>query len=174
VSSNSSNSRRKPSLKFWLLTLTWNRALRLAMLKKNFRKKKTNINNSSSKPQLYSNHKLHQVADYKPGDCLKKGPQILIPFSIQKRCEKSEAPHINKESSRSEEHTTSVFTVKSHLNTTQYTVSMQMPQYKLAALLRLKCYINNIIYQQPLLLVALLPNDPPPPAYVRSPLLLHQ
>ena len=66
------------------------------MLKKNLRKKKTNINNSSTKPQLYSNHKLQQVADYKPGDRLKKGIQILIPFSIQKRCEKSEAPHINK------------------------------------------------------------------------------
>jgi len=86
---------------------------------------------------------------------------------------KSEAPHINKESSRSQEHTTSVFTVKSHLHTTQHTATMQMPQYKLAPLLTLQCYIHNIPYQQPLLLVMLLPNDPTPSVYVRPPLLLY-
>jgi hypothetical protein len=32
--------RRKPSVKFWLLTLPWNRVPRLAMLKTSLRKKK--------------------------------------------------------------------------------------------------------------------------------------
>jgi hypothetical protein len=34
-------------------------------------------------------------------------------------------------------------------NTTQHTVRMQMPQYKLAPLLTLQCYTYNIPYQQP-------------------------
>jgi len=47
-----------------------------------------------------SNHKLQQVADYQLVDRLKKGLQIFILFfQSTKRCEKSEVPHINKESS---------------------------------------------------------------------------
>ena len=37
-----SNSRRKPSVEFWLLTLTRNQVLKLVMLKTSLRKKKTN------------------------------------------------------------------------------------------------------------------------------------
>ena len=90
-----SNSRRKPSVKFWLLTPTWNQVLRLAMLKTVLRKKNNNKNNS--KPQQKSNHRLEQVADYQPGDRLKEGTQIFILLSVQQKVwKKSEAPHITK------------------------------------------------------------------------------
>jgi len=47
--------RRKPSVKFWLLTRPQNQVLRLAMLKTILRKKrKRNNNNSSSKAQQQS------------------------------------------------------------------------------------------------------------------------
>jgi hypothetical protein len=46
-----SDSRRKPSVKFWLLTLNENQVLRLAMLKTNLRRKKKRRNNSSRKPR---------------------------------------------------------------------------------------------------------------------------
>jgi len=32
-----------------------------------------------------SNHKLQQVADYQPGDCLKKGTKIYILLSVQQK-----------------------------------------------------------------------------------------
>jgi hypothetical protein len=34
------NFRRKPSVKFWMLTPTWNQVLRLAMLKTNLKRKR--------------------------------------------------------------------------------------------------------------------------------------
>jgi hypothetical protein len=64
-----SDMRRKPSGKLWLLTLTGNEVLRLAMLKGSLRKKR---NNGSSKPQQKSNHILQQVANYQPQDRLKE------------------------------------------------------------------------------------------------------
>ena len=84
-------------MKFWLLTLTRNKVLRLAMLKMNLRKKKmrnnnnnNNNNNSSSsisisiKPQQKMNHRLQQVAeDYQPGDCLMEGTQIFFLLLVQ-------------------------------------------------------------------------------------------
>jgi len=73
----------------------------------------------------------------------------------------------------SKQHTISVFTVKSHLNISQHTARMQMPQYKFAPLLTLQCYTHNTPYQKPLLLVMLLTNDPPPPGFVRPSLLLY-
>jgi hypothetical protein len=47
----------KPSVKFWLLTPTWNQVLRLAMLKvilRRRRRKKKKRHNNSSKPQQKS------------------------------------------------------------------------------------------------------------------------
>ena len=79
------NLMRKPSVKFWLLTLTLNQVLRLAILKTIWRRrKKKRINNiSSSKPQQKSKHRLQPVADYQPGDRLKEGTQIFILLSVQ-------------------------------------------------------------------------------------------
>jgi len=48
-----SNSKRKPSVKFWLLTLSRYQVLRLVMLKMILRKRDNN-----SKPRQKSNHKL--------------------------------------------------------------------------------------------------------------------
>jgi hypothetical protein len=58
-----SNSRRKPSMNFWLLTLSQNHVLRLAILKTSLRKKKRNNNkknnsSSSNKPQQKTNDGL--------------------------------------------------------------------------------------------------------------------
>jgi hypothetical protein len=53
---------RKASVKFWLLTLTWNQVLRLAMLKRSLKKKKKN-SSSSSKPLQKMNNRLQQVAE---------------------------------------------------------------------------------------------------------------
>ena len=50
-------------MKFWLLTLT-------------------------QKPSIKSNHKLQKVADYKPVDQLKKGPQIFLFFNPLKGVKK--------------------------------------------------------------------------------------
>jgi len=74
-----SKLRRKSSVKFWLLTLTRNKMLRLVMLKTNLRKKKKMRNNSSSiKPQQKTNHRLQQVAeDYQSGDRLMEGTLTL-------------------------------------------------------------------------------------------------
>jgi len=58
-----SNLRRKPSVKFWLLTLTWYQVLRLVMLETILRKKKKR-NNNNSKLQHKKNHRLQQVADF--------------------------------------------------------------------------------------------------------------
>ena len=55
-----------------------------------------NINNK--KPQQKSNHRLQQMEDYQPGDHLKEHKYSSFCRS-SKRCEKSEAPHINKDSS---------------------------------------------------------------------------
>ena len=82
-----SNLRRKPSVKFWLLTPTWNQMLRLAMLKMRLRKKRNNKNSSSSsKLQQKTNHRLQQVVDdYQPGNHLKEGTQIFILSSVQQK-----------------------------------------------------------------------------------------
>ena len=72
-------------MKFWLMTLTLNQVLRKAMLKMNLGKKKKNSNSSSSKPQQKTNHRLQQVADYQPGDCLKEGIQIFILLLVQQK-----------------------------------------------------------------------------------------
>jgi hypothetical protein len=82
-----SNSRREPSVKFWLLTLTWNQVLRLAMWKMNLRKKRDDDNNNNNnKPQQKTNHGLQQVAeDYQPGECLKEGTQIFILLLVQQK-----------------------------------------------------------------------------------------
>ena len=88
-------------MKFWLLTWTQNQVLRLASLKMILRRKKTKKKkNNNNKPQQKSNHRLQQVADYQPGDHIKEGTQIFILLLCPaKGVEKSEAPHINKDSS---------------------------------------------------------------------------
>jgi hypothetical protein len=37
---------------------------------------------NNNKPQQKSKHRLQQVMDYQPGDCLKEGTQILIHLSV--------------------------------------------------------------------------------------------
>jgi hypothetical protein len=62
--------------------------LRLAILKTILRRKKRRINNnssSSSKPQQKSKHRLQQVVEYQPGDCLKEGTQLFILLSVQQK-----------------------------------------------------------------------------------------
>ena len=75
--------RRRPSVKFWLLTPTWYQVLRLAMLETVLRKKTKNNNNNNSKLQHKLNHRLQQVTNYQPADCLKEGTQIFILLLIQ-------------------------------------------------------------------------------------------
>ena len=107
-----SNSRRKLSVKFWLLTPTWNQVLRLAMLKmilrrKKKKRKKKNKNRrrrrrrsssssggggggggSSSKWQITNLGTMSRIEHKYSSFC-----------QSNKRCEKSEAPHIYKNSS---------------------------------------------------------------------------
>jgi len=71
-------------VKFWLLTATVNQVLRLAILKSLLRRKKKKGTNNS-KPEQKSKHRLQQVADYQPGDRLKKGTQIFILLSVQQK-----------------------------------------------------------------------------------------
>ena len=90
VSSNGwgkkSNSRRKPSVTFWLLTPTWNQVLRLAMVKMGLRKKR---NNNNSKPQQKTNHRPQQVAeDYQPGVTSGQEHKYSSFCQSNKRCEK--------------------------------------------------------------------------------------
>ena len=40
---------------------------------------------NNNEPQQKSNHRLQQVADYQPGDCLKEWTQIFILFLVQKK-----------------------------------------------------------------------------------------
>jgi len=89
MATKQSNSRGKPSVKFWLLTLIQNQELRLVMLKANFRKTKKK-KKSSIKPKQKANYRLQQeVEDYQPGDRLKEGTQILIlSLDQQKVCKK--------------------------------------------------------------------------------------
>jgi len=90
-------------VKFWLLTLTWNKVLRLMMLKTNLRKKKMNNNNSSSsssssiiKPQQKMNHRLQQVAEnYQPGDHLMEGTFIFFLLLVQQKVWKKVSLHIS-------------------------------------------------------------------------------
>ena len=70
--------------------------LRLATLKTILRKKRSN---NSSKPQQKSNYRVPQVAEYQAGDRLKEGTRVLILLSVQQKVKKSEALHINKDSS---------------------------------------------------------------------------
>jgi len=79
--------KRKPSVKFWLLTPTLNQVLRLAILKTDLRRKnkRINNNNNNSKLQQKLKHRLQKVADYQPGDRLKEGTQIFILLSVQQK-----------------------------------------------------------------------------------------
>jgi hypothetical protein len=48
-----------------------------------------NNHNNNNKPQQKSKHKLQQVMDYQPGDCLKEGTQIFILMLVQQEvCKK--------------------------------------------------------------------------------------
>jgi len=58
--------------------------------KKRINNNNNNNNNNNSKPQQKAKHRLQQVVDYQPGDCLKEGTHIFILLP--------EAPHINKDS----------------------------------------------------------------------------
>jgi hypothetical protein len=42
-------------------------------------------NNNNTTPQQNTNHRLQQVVDYQPGDCLKKGTQIFILLLVQQK-----------------------------------------------------------------------------------------
>jgi len=44
-----------------------------------------NDTSSSGKPHHKLNHRLQQVEDYQPGDCLKEGAQIFIHLSVQRK-----------------------------------------------------------------------------------------
>ena len=81
-----SNSRRKPSLNFWFLTVTRNQVLRLAILKTSLRKKKRNNNNKNNSSSNNKPHRSQKVAkDHQPGDHLKEGTQIFIHLSVQQK-----------------------------------------------------------------------------------------
>ena len=61
-------------MKLWLLTLTPNFEEGGERRRGGEEEKKNNKNNnrsSSCRPQQKSNHRLHQVADYQPGNCFK-------------------------------------------------------------------------------------------------------
>jgi len=57
-------------VKFWLLKLTQNQVLRLAILKMILSSKQQQ---QQQQQQQKLNHRLQQVADYQPGDHLKEG-----------------------------------------------------------------------------------------------------
>ena len=87
---------------------TLNQVLRLAILKTILkRRKKKRINNNTtttttttnSKPQQKSKHRLQRVVDYQPGTASRKEHKYSSFCRSSERCEKSEAPHINKDSS---------------------------------------------------------------------------
>jgi cell division protein FtsB len=110
VSSGWEENQTKPSMKFWLLTPTWNQVWRLAMSKTVLRKEEeeeekkkeeedkleeeNNNNNdgdgdgdgnstsNNRKPKQKLNHRLQQVADYQSGDCLKERTQEIL-LSVQ-------------------------------------------------------------------------------------------
>jgi predicted RNA-binding protein len=65
-------------VKFWLLKLTQNQVLRLAILK-------MILSSKQQQQQQKLNHRLRQVADYQPGDHLKEGIQIFIILSVQQK-----------------------------------------------------------------------------------------
>ena len=90
MAAKKSKSRRKSSVKFWLLTLTQNQVLRLAMLKTNLRKNNNNDHDdddrNNNKPQQKTIHRLQQVVeDYQPGDRLKEGTPIFILVSVHQK-----------------------------------------------------------------------------------------
>jgi len=70
--------------------------MRLTTILKNIlrkkKKKKKNNNNNNQSPQK-SNHRLQQVADYQPGDCLKEGTEIFILLSVQQKVSKNVRLH---------------------------------------------------------------------------------
>jgi hypothetical protein len=55
------------------------------------KKKKKRINNNTTNnnynnmPQQKSKHRLQQVADYQPRDCLKEGTQVFIYLLVQQK-----------------------------------------------------------------------------------------
>jgi len=71
-----------PSVKLWLLTATVN-----------FEEEEggeeigeeQQQQQQQLQPSAKSNHRLQQVADYQPGDCLKEGTQIFILLSVQQK-----------------------------------------------------------------------------------------
>jgi len=103
MATKKSNSRRKPSVKFWFLTWTQNQVLKLAMLNTNFRKKRCDDgddddnsssgggddddnNNNNNKLQQMTKHRFQQVAeDYQSGERLKEGTKIFILLSVQQK-----------------------------------------------------------------------------------------
>ena len=89
-----SNSKWKPSVKFWLLTLTWIQVFRFAMLKINLRKER---NNSSSSKRWSTGCNKWQITNL--GTASRKEHKIHPFVSPAKGVKRSEAPHINKDSS---------------------------------------------------------------------------
>ena len=67
-----------------LVADTQDQVLRLVMLKTSLRKKKRN-NNRSSKPQQKRNYRLQQVADYQPGNPLRKEHEYSVLVLVQQK-----------------------------------------------------------------------------------------
>jgi len=79
-----SNSRIKPSVKFWLLTPTQNQMLRLTMLNMILRRRRRRTMTTTTTTLSRSRNRLQQVMmDYQPRDRLKEGTQIFILLSVQ-------------------------------------------------------------------------------------------
>ena len=90
-------------MKFWLLTPTWNQVLRLAMLKTVLRRRRRNdddhkyddhFNNNRNRTTGCNNWRITKL-----GTASRKEDKYSSFCRSSKRCEKSEAPHINKDSS---------------------------------------------------------------------------
>lgn len=65
----------KPSVKYWLLTVTVDQVLRLVILK-------VKRNNTRNRPQQKTNHKLQQVSEkYQSWDTLEEGTLVFILLS---------------------------------------------------------------------------------------------
>jgi hypothetical protein len=74
----------KPSVKYWLLTVTVDQVLRLVILKVKKR------NNTRNRPQQKTNHKLQQVSEkYQSWDTLEEGTLVFILLSPQPKMKES-------------------------------------------------------------------------------------
>jgi hypothetical protein len=60
-------------------------SLKTILRRRKKKKKKKKKRNNNNKPQQKSNHRLQQVADYQPGECIKERTQILILLSVQEK-----------------------------------------------------------------------------------------